>query len=174
MLHEVCTQQFRDSVLLDPTPAQSRIVADDSLEIDGGTVHAGPAVMQHPNAALACRLWTALSDGDAPLLRQLLAPAVIWRAHGDNPFTGEAKGIDELFDLLARSAETVDDLRSELRDIYASDRGAVFRATTYAERGPKLLHTEWLVVLRIEDGRVVEVSSVPVNQRHNDEFWRLE
>ncbi len=131
----------------------------------------GPA---HPNAIVARRLWESFGDADVVSLRELLTPDVIWRSHGSNPYSGEVKGIDETLDHLARRGESVDELRSEVREIFASAGGAVIWATTNAERGPKVLHSDFLMLLRIADGRVYEVSAVPMDQRHNDEFWRLQ
>jgi ketosteroid isomerase-like protein len=128
----------------------------------------------HPNAIVARRLWEAFGDGDVARLRELLTPDVLWRSHGSNPYSGEVKGIEAVLDLMARSGESVDELRSVVREIFASDAGAVVWATTNAARGPKILHIDFLLLLRIADGRIYEVSSVPTDQRHNDEFWRLQ
>lgn len=123
---------------------------------------------------VARRLWEAFSDADVELLRELLTPDVVWRTCGENPFTGEAKGVDETLELLARSGEGVDELRSNVRQIYGSADGAVIWASLSAERGPKSLRVDFLMLLRIAEGRVYSVSSVPVDQRRNDEFWRLQ
>jgi ketosteroid isomerase-like protein len=129
---------------------------------------------EHPNAVVARRLWEGFCEGDGDLLRELLTANLVWRNHGEHPFAGEVKGVEEIFDSIARSGEDVDELRSSAREIFASAGGAVIWGTTYAERGPKVLHTDYLLLLRIADGRVYEVSAVPMDQRHNDEFWRLQ
>ena len=128
----------------------------------------------HPNAVVARRMWESFGAGDVEGLEQVLAPDVLWRAYGSNPYTGEVKGLRQMLNHLARSGETVDELRSEVREIFAGEGGAVIWATTDAARGPKVLHVDYLLLLRIAEGRVYEVSSVPMDQRHNDEFWRLQ
>lgn len=128
----------------------------------------------HPNALFARRLWDAFCDGDVSLLEELLAPDVVWHTHGRNPYSGEVKGVDASLEMIARSAEGVDVFRSELVDVLAGDTGAVIWARSHAERGPVTLDVDYLLLLRIAGGRAYEVSTVPVDQRRNDEFWRLQ
>jgi ketosteroid isomerase-like protein len=131
-------------------------------------------VTSHPNAVLARRLWEAFCDGDAAGLEALLTPDVVWRFAGRNPFSGETKGVDASLERFARGAESVEELRSELIDVFANDRGAVLWIRTHAERGPVVLDVDTLLLLRVADGRIYEASSVPLDQRRNDEFWRLQ
>ena len=127
----------------------------------------------HPNSLLARRLWDAFCDGDASLLEELLSPAVVWRSGGRNPFSGEVKGVSGTLERIARGAENVEDLRSKLLDVFANDRGAVLWIRTHAERGPIVLDVDYLLLLRIEDGSIYELSAVPMDQQRVDEFWRL-
>jgi ketosteroid isomerase-like protein len=127
-----------------------------------------------PNAVIARRLWEAFCDGDASRLEELLTPDVVWRSAGRNPFSGEMKGVDASLEQIARGAESVEDLRSELIDVFANDRGAVLWIRTHAERGPVVLDVDYLLLLQIADGCIYEVSAVPMDQRRNDEFWRLQ
>jgi ketosteroid isomerase-like protein len=98
----------------------------------------------------------------------------VWRFAGRNPFSGETKGVDASLERIARRAESVEELRMELLDVFANDRGAVLSIRSHAERGPVVLDVDYLLLLRVADGRIYEVSSVPVDQRRNDEFWRLQ
>lgn len=128
----------------------------------------------HPNARFARRLWEAFCDGDVSLLEELLAPDVVWYSHGRNPYSGEVKGVGPSLEMIARSAESVDELRSELVEIFAGDSGAVIWIRSHAERGPVTLDGDYLLLLRIAAGRAFEVSTVPVDQRRSDDFWRLQ
>lgn len=127
----------------------------------------------HPNAVLAGRLWEAFCDGDASLLEELLSPGVVWRSAGRNALAGEVKGVPRTLERIARGAEDVEDLRSRLLDVFANDRGAVLWIRTHAERGPLMLDVDYLLLLRIEDGSIYEVSAVPMDQQRVDEFWRF-
>ena len=131
---------------------------------------------EHPNLSLMRRLWDASARGDADALSAGYAPDAVLRAYGGplSTVAGEFKGIEEIFDYLARAGETVDDLRSEMLEIYTSDGGAVIRYRTVATRGEKHLDMQYLYIAAIEPGRIVRATLVPMDQRRNDEFWRTQ
>jgi ketosteroid isomerase-like protein len=120
------------------------------------------------------RLWDASARGDADALRAGYAPDAVLRAYGGpvSPRAGEFKGIEEILDYLASAGETVDDLRSDILEIYTSDGGVVLRYRTVATRGDKHLDMQYLYIAAIEAGRIVRATLVPTDQRRNDEFWR--
>jgi hypothetical protein len=126
----------------------------------------------HPHAALMRRLWNAAARGDAEGVCDAYGPGAVLRAHGDNALAGEYKGGRAIIDYLARSAELVDDLRSELIEVYASDRGAVIHYRTIADRGPRHLDMEYLFIGRVANGRIVEVDLLPTDLPRHDAFWR--
>jgi uncharacterized protein len=128
----------------------------------------------HPNAGIARRMWDAASRGDAETLLRLYAADIVWHGYGSHPLSGEVKGAEAVLDLLARAGEDVDDLRSDALDILASERGAVIHYRLTAERGPKRLNTEVLMLLRIEGDRVTRVNVVPWDQASHDAFWQVE
>ena len=128
---------------------------------------------EHPHLSLVRRLWDAVARGDADVICDLFAADGVLRSHGaPGPFVGEFKGIAEILDFLARAGELVDDSRSEILDTYASDAGAVIRYRTVATRGASHLDMQFLQVLSIAQGRIIDVTIVPTDQRRNDEFWR--
>jgi ketosteroid isomerase-like protein len=131
-------------------------------------------VSVHPNELLARRLWEATSRGDAVALARIYAPDVVWRSYGNNPFSGEHKGVGAVLDLLARAGEDVDELRSEALDFYASERGAAIHYRTTADRGPKHMESENVLLLSIEGGLVARVAAIPVDAPATDAFWRVE
>ncbi len=130
--------------------------------------------LEHSNRAVALRFWEALAEGDPDAVVALLSPDIVWRAHGDNPVAGEYRGPEKVLDYLARLGETVDELCSVLQDIFASERGAVIHYRVSARRGPKRLDNEFVMVLGIEAGRILDVTLVPADQRRSTAFWRLE
>jgi hypothetical protein len=48
----------------------------------------------------------------------------------------------------------------------------VIRYRTLATRGGKHLDMQFLLLLAIEQQRIVRSELVPMDQRRNDEFWR--
>ena len=129
---------------------------------------------EHPNRAVARRFWEAAAEGDAAAVVALLSPDIVWRTYGDHPLAGEHHGPEKVLSFLARLGETVDELRSEVRDIFTSERGAVIHFQVSARRGPKRLETETMLILTIEADRILEATVVTTNQRISNEFWRLE
>ncbi len=132
------------------------------------------ATPEHANRVVARRFWQASAAGDPEAILALFSPDIVWRAHGDNPIAGEYRGPEKVMGYMARLGETVDELRSDLDDIFVSDRGAVIHYHVSARRGPKRLDNEYVMILSIEAGRILEVTVVPTDQRPSDAFWRLE
>ena len=127
---------------------------------------------EHQNSVLAKDLWQAVADGDGERIRLMLDEDVYWTSVGDNPIAGDAQGPDDVLDQLAIIGEITDDLRSSLRSVFVNDEGAVALYHVSATRGTKTLEMDYLLLLRIVDGRVVTALSVPFDPSVNDEFWR--
>lgn len=126
----------------------------------------------HPNERLARRFWEALSRGDAGGATACLRPDLVWRIHGDNPFADETKAAVDFLGLMAGFGELVDDLRMEVCDIFPSDRGAVIHYRVVVQQGPNLLECEYLVLMHMQDGLVVDGATVALDADRNDAFWR--
>ncbi len=127
--------------------------------------------MQHPHLELALSLWRATSESDVDRLEQLLDPSVRWSFLHSGSLDGEARGIEQVISSLARTGELVDDLCSELLDVYASDHGAVLFYRLEASRGPRNLSTDVLLQLDIDHGRVVAGRAMPIRSDENHVFW---
>ena len=126
----------------------------------------------HPQFSIAQDLWEALAHGDAVQLRAVLSPKVQLRIYGGGALGGTFIGIDAVLDVLASLGDLTDELRSDLLDIFANDRGAVLRTRLEARRGSQELRVEQLVVLVIEDDRVVQMTSVTSDQEQSNRFWK--
>jgi hypothetical protein len=126
---------------------------------------------EHPHAMVVRRLWEAAARGDPAGVAAAYDPAAVLRAAGHGRMMGEFKGADAILDYLGRLGEEVDELRSELVDVYTSDAGAVIRYRTVADRGARHLDMEFLYVARIERGRILEADLIPVDQERYDAFW---
>ena len=126
---------------------------------------------EHPNAMIVRRLWEAAARGDPAGLTALYQPGAVVRAGGHSPVAGEFKGSYEIVDYFGRLGELVDDLRSELLDVYTSDEGAVMRYRTVADRGANHLDMEFLFVAKIAGGLILEADLIPADQQRYDAFW---
>jgi len=122
---------------------------------------------------VARRLWAAASQGDPDPVLQF-DPKIVWRTYGTGPNAGEFYGIDAVLQYLASAGEGVEDMRSDLIDVQASEQGAVILYRVTANRGPKRLDGRFSLWLSIDEGVVREVAAVPFDQAANDAFWALE
>jgi ketosteroid isomerase-like protein len=126
------------------------------------------------NISIGERLWEAIAAGDAEGFREILSPEIRWRSHGTGDITGIFVGVDAVLDYLASAGDLVDKLRSDLIDIFASDRGVVLWYVVEANRGERELHSEQLLLLEIEGDRVVRGTVIPVSQQQTNRFWRTD
>ncbi len=129
-------------------------------------------MLDHPHRAITLRLWDAIAGSDIAALHALLAPKAVWRIYGRSPLAGTYNGVEAIMAFLARVGELSDDLNAELMDVFVSDRGAVVRYAVEARRGRRRLEGERLLMIRIEDGVVVESIFVPLDQERYDRFWQ--
>jgi ketosteroid isomerase-like protein len=126
----------------------------------------------HHNARIARRLWEAISRGDVEAFLALTSPDVVWHARGENPFALETKGQAATLEFLANAGDAVDDLRMQVLDIFASDRGAIVHYALDAHRGPRAVAGELYLRLRMEGDRVAEGELIAADAAGNDAFWR--
>ena len=132
------------------------------------------SLRDHPNAIIARRLWEAASKGDGESLVSLLSPEVTWRSYGSGDLAGLFEGPEGVIDFLARAGERVERMVLRVVDIFASDRGAVIHYVMEASQGPKFLESQVILLIRIEDGLIVEVFTVPTLADEAKAFWRLQ
>lgn len=127
---------------------------------------------EHPNLEIARRLWSAIAEGNADDLGEILTEDVHWKSMGRNPMSGDYHGLEGVLEYLSRIGDVADDLSTELKSVFASDDGVVILHHATAARSAKRLDLEYVLLLRVRDGRVYRALSVPVDQAANDAFWR--
>ena len=112
------------------------------------------------------RGFRAFAEGDGATILELLDEDVVWRIPGRNRLAGEHAGRDAALGVLRRSAElTAGTYRADLRWAVADD----YRAS--GRRDDRALELDQALVVRVDDGRWVEVDAVPFDQHAFDEFW---
>jgi uncharacterized protein len=124
----------------------------------------------HPNAALTRRLFEAFGR-DAKVIAAALARDVVWRVPGNTVMSGEYRGPRDVVEFLRRTGlETDGTYRSQLHTVVAGDEWglAVYRA--YGTRNGIDLDVDQALVIRFADGRLKEVTAVPLDSTF-DAFW---
>ena len=126
---------------------------------------------EHPSAKLARMVWEAVSSSDTETVSRCCAEDLIWHASGRGSRSGDYRGVDAIFDYLAAIGDAVERFDSRLDHILVgTDLVAVLFHVT-GERHDKVLDTDFILLFRVEDGRVSEIWAVPRDQHAVDEFW---
>ncbi len=121
-----------------------------------------PLPLAHPNLRLAEAVWEAVARGDAEALGELLHDEVTWLPYGIR-FGEPRRGREAVLDFLAEVGEVADDLRSDLLDILVSATRAAILLRLHVQRGGRGAKTRLLLLFEIEDGRIREIRSLPLD-----------
>src|SRR5437899_9948063 len=122
---------------------------------------------EHPNAALARRIFEAFARRDGASVVAALADDVVWRVGGTSPVAGEYRGRREVISFLRMTTQaTGGTYRSELLWTVADDERAV---AVYRARGARpdgrMIDIEQILLCQVSGGRFVEVIAVPTDQQ---------
>ena len=131
--------------------------------------------MEHPNAEAARRGFDAFRDGDRATIEALIDEDAVWRIPGRSDLAGEYRGRDAILGMLRETAvRTGGTYAATLDDAVANDNRvvAVYRAA--GRREGRELDIVQALIIRVVDGRWVEVDAVPTDQYAFDAFWSNE
>jgi ketosteroid isomerase-like protein len=117
--------------------------------------------------------YEAFQSGNLDSVKEFLAEDVVWHVPGNNPFSGDYKGRDDVISFFARSMqETEGTLRVELHDVLANVEHGVGLVRVTAERGGKKLDARGANVFHLDDqGRATEVWTLTEDSAQADDFW---
>jgi ketosteroid isomerase-like protein len=127
---------------------------------------------EHPNAALARRVFEAFSRRDGRVVAAALDEDVVWRLGGTSPLAGEYRGRRDVVRFLAQTtALTAGTYSSELLFAVADDEHVVIVYRARGERGERSIDLQQLLLCQVRDGRFVDVTAIPTDQYVFDAFW---
>jgi uncharacterized protein (TIGR02246 family) len=128
---------------------------------------------EHPNAALIRRLYSAWAAGDMATVRECFAPDAVWHVPGRSLIAGDHRGWEAIArDFYGRLRELTDgSFKAELTDVLADDRVGVALQHATGTRGERRLDIGACQVMRLRDGKIVEVRSHYSDQYALDAFW---
>jgi ketosteroid isomerase-like protein len=129
-------------------------------------------LIDHPHAKLARTAWEAAAHGDRETLARLCSPELVWHASGRGPRSGDYRGLEAVLEYLAAIGEAAERFDSEFEDVLVGTDlvGVLFHVK--GRRRGRALDTRFLLLFRVEEGRIAEVWAVPRDQYAVDEFWR--
>ena len=112
--------------------------------------------MPHPNVTLVQSLYAAFARGDGDVIAASLAPDLAWHSSGTDETSGTFHGVDEVLQHLL-GEDHMDDFSLEVIDMLASDERVAVVARSTGRRGEHTITNDFVQVLRITGGQVVEV-----------------
>ncbi|HEX8071351.1 MAG TPA: nuclear transport factor 2 family protein [Pyrinomonadaceae bacterium] len=127
---------------------------------------------EHPNAAVLRRAYEAFLRGDFDTLGEVFAPDITWHVPGRSQVAGAHRGRDAVFAYFGRLMElSGGTFRPDPRDIAASDAHAVSLEHLSAVRAGRTLDVDLALVVRVQNGQIVEARDYFSDQAAWDEFW---
>jgi uncharacterized protein len=112
--------------------------------------------MQHPNIALVQSLYAAFMRGDGGVIAASLAPDVRWHSSGTDETSGTFLGVPAVLGHLL-GGNHMDEFSLEVVDLLASDERVAVVARSSGRRAAHTIANDFVQVLRIAEGVVVEV-----------------
>ena len=127
---------------------------------------------EHPDAKVVRWFYDAFGRSDLDTARTCFARDAVWYLPGRSPIAGEHRGVDAIMRLLGKlRADSGGTFKPELTDVVANDRHAVALQHATGTRGTKHLDITVCQLMRIRDGKILEVRSHYSDQYALDDFW---
>ncbi|WP_167536405.1 nuclear transport factor 2 family protein [Streptomyces ficellus] len=125
--------------------------------------------MSSPNIELIRRFWAGYATGD---LDAVLWPDAVWHVPGDHPLAGSHRGADGITTYLEGLA--TGDLTADVRYTGADETHVVEVHHCESHRGDGTdIAMDWVLVFRIDRGRIAEIRHFPADQAAVDEFFNV-
>lgn len=115
----------------------------------------------------------AAQTGDQALLASLLSPDIVWHQPGKNRFSGTHRGLPALGAMLGGMMEVSGGTFTISRADRFMENGnwVAIHLEFQAQRDGARLAQSGVDLLRIEDGKIVEVRLFSSDQDEEDAFW---
>ncbi|WLW53437.1 nuclear transport factor 2 family protein [Streptomyces sp. YU58] len=129
--------------------------------------------MTSKNVDIASEYFQAVRKGDLAKVGELLDEGIVWHQPGAHQFSGEHKGRDAVFAMLggmmeaSRGSFAIDAIHSLMGN------GDMVAASIHfaGRRGDASMSMDGVDVLRLKDGRIVEMWLFSGDQSAEDAFW---
>lgn len=129
--------------------------------------------MAHPNEDLVRKGYDAFGKGDMDTLRSLFAPDAVHNATGNNPLSGEYKGVDDILAYYGKLFELSDGtFTAELKSVkLEGDDKVVATHRDGGQRGGKTLDQDETLTFTISGGKFTRLEEKHSDQAAYDAFW---
>jgi ketosteroid isomerase-like protein len=127
-------------------------------------------VAANPNIALVQRFFAAYADHDLEAMRnEILAPDVTWSIPGHHPLAGIKRGVGEILAYFAELPHA--NFQAEPIVIAADGDYVVDVHRGWAAYEDASLDMHWVLVYRVEQGRIKQVENFAADQHAADAFF---
>ena len=129
--------------------------------------------MAHANEDLVRQGYKAFGEGDMDTLRSLFAPDAVHVATGNNPLSGEYKGVDAILGYYGKLFELSDGtFTAELENVKVDgDDTVVATHRDKGQRGGKTLDQDETLTFTISGGKFTRLVENHSDQASYDAFW---
>ena len=129
--------------------------------------------MGHPNEAVVRKGYEAFSKGDIETLQnEIFTDDIVWHVSGQNPLSGDYKGISEVLGYFGQLGElSGGSFQVTLEDVLANDERTVALHHATGTREGKTLDADEVLVFRFRGDKVSEAQGYSGDQHAVDQFW---
>jgi ketosteroid isomerase-like protein len=128
-------------------------------------------MIDHPHAKLARTAWEAAAHGDRDTLARICSSDLVWHASGRGARSGDYRGIDAVLEYLAAIGDAAERFDSHFSDVLVGEDLVAVLFGVSGRRRDRVLDTDFILLFRVDEGRIAEVWAVPRDQHAVDEFW---
>jgi uncharacterized protein len=127
----------------------------------------------HPNEEIVRQGYKAFGEGDMDTLRSLYAPDAVHVAAGDNPLSGEYRGVDDILGYYGKLFELSDGtFRAELQTVSVEgDDKVVALHRDKGQRGGMTLDQDETLTFTLSDGKITRLEENHSDPATYDAFW---
>lgn len=129
--------------------------------------------MAHPNAELLRRGYEAFAEQDMETVSDLWTDDIGWHSYGESPFSGDFKGKQEVFGVLAKIPQETESFSQELHDIVANDEHAIALVSQTMTVNGQTTTFETVHIWHVNsDNKFTEAWIVPMDQAAAAKIWK--
>ena len=125
--------------------------------------------MWQENVDLVQGVYGAYVTGDADTVRKAFHPDITWHNSGHGPTSGTYHGVAAVLDYLM-GEDHMDDYRLDVIDVLASAERVAVVARTSGRRGTRTIQNDFLQLIQIRTGQIVEVRNYYWDPQAVDDF----
>ena len=132
----------------------------------------GTSSTEAGNIAVVRRIYEAFAKGDVETLKTLFSADANWNTVGTGVLQGKYRGAQAIFEFFGQLAhETDGTLRAEPQTMAASDDHVFVLERTTGKRKGKIQDTKTVLVFKLANGVVTEVTAFQSDHLSFAQFW---